>query len=236
MTNWHTGRLLGFDLETTGVDTDTALPVSVALVYNEGPTMVGSIAQLIDPGIDIPAESIAIHGITTDMVIDEGAPLDMSIASILHEFAHAYHAAVPLVGMNLSFDLSIINACSDGILERVQLPPIVDLYVIDKHVDKYRKGSRKLTALCEHYGIEHGGAHNALHDVQASISCMLALVERYPYIGAMSLGALHDAQAQWYIEQVTSLSAYFVKQGKAAIPESRMQWPLYKRAEVTSED
>lgn len=229
MMSWHNEYLLGFDLETTGVDTDTALPVSVAMVRTYGGMCAGELHLLCNPEVPIPAEATAIHGITDEMVKANGKPLALIEAAVMGELYNCQQSNIPVVGMNLSYDLSLMNAMCAGMLERVTLPYIIDLYVIDKHVDKYRKGSRKLSALCEHYGVTHGGAHDALEDVRASLACITELVKRYPYIGKMSAGALMDAQRQWYTEQVTSLSAYFVKQGKDPIPPARMTWPLYER-------
>ena len=63
---WCDGPLLGFDLETTGIDTTRDLPVQVALVWTTADGVLKADTFLVDPGRDIPAEAIAIHGITTE--------------------------------------------------------------------------------------------------------------------------------------------------------------------------
>src|SRR5580700_10696910 len=63
MTGWTRGELLGFDLETTGIDRFSDVPVSYALVRVEGAQVVQRDTWLVDPGREIPDGATAIHGI-----------------------------------------------------------------------------------------------------------------------------------------------------------------------------
>src|SRR5882762_6230863 len=67
---WHRGVLAGFDTETTGRDPHDVRIVSAALVTSEGEKWT----FLIDPGVEIPAEATAIHGITTEYAREHGTP------------------------------------------------------------------------------------------------------------------------------------------------------------------
>lgn len=64
---WPSGELLGFDLETTGIDRFKDVPVSYALVYAVAGRIRVSWSGLIDPDRDIPEEATAAHGITTEI-------------------------------------------------------------------------------------------------------------------------------------------------------------------------
>lgn len=225
--NWTEGPLLGFDLETDGPNPRTALPVSYALVLKrmESPPRMSSDSRLIDPGVEIPAEATAVHGLTTERCRAEGMPLDEAVGHIVAKLLWAADNQIPLVGMNLTFDLTIIDRLSPDL--GAVLGPVIDLFVLDKHVDQYRKGSRKLAAMCEVYGVTLEDAHESRADVTATILCVLELARRYPEIADMHIGDLEMAQEEWRREQVTSLSDYFVSQGKAPIPLSEYEWPIF---------
>ena len=52
---------------------------------------------------------------------------------------------------------------------------MLDAVVLDRHVDRYRKGSRTLAALCAQYGVTIENAHDASADAMASVGVLLAL-------------------------------------------------------------
>ena len=72
----NTDQLVAFDLETTGVDPDTARIVTGSLVHFIGGLPMKTQSWLADPGIDIPAEATAIHGITTEHARENGRDHD----------------------------------------------------------------------------------------------------------------------------------------------------------------
>jgi DNA polymerase-3 subunit epsilon len=59
-----------FDLETTGVNlsTDRIIEVAIIEILQDGTRQVKR--KLLNPGIPIPPETTAIHGITDEMVKD----------------------------------------------------------------------------------------------------------------------------------------------------------------------
>ena len=65
--NWSDGRLLAFDTETTGTDPETARIVSAACLWRGGASEAADEEWLVNPGVPIPAEATAIHGITDEM-------------------------------------------------------------------------------------------------------------------------------------------------------------------------
>ena len=67
---WHEGPLAGFDTETTGTDPETARIVTAAVIVH-GPEPVDA-RWLVNPGIDIPAEATAVHGISTETAQAQG--------------------------------------------------------------------------------------------------------------------------------------------------------------------
>ncbi|GDY61930.1 hypothetical protein SAV14893_013230 [Streptomyces avermitilis] len=71
---WHEQLLIGFDLETTGTDPREARIVTGAVIEVKGQEPVGRREWLADPGVEIPADAVAVHGITNERAAAEGGP------------------------------------------------------------------------------------------------------------------------------------------------------------------
>src|SRR5690625_5837817 len=72
MASWVNGPMLGFDTETTGVDPSTDRILTAALVHQDADGNRKVRTWLINPGVDIPASSTEIHGITNEQVQADG--------------------------------------------------------------------------------------------------------------------------------------------------------------------
>jgi DNA polymerase-3 subunit epsilon len=88
--------------------------------------------------------------------------------------------------------------------------------VLDKAVDKWRKGKRTLTATCEHYGVRLDGAHDASFDAVASARIAWRIAQRYPAIAEMTLAGLHELQQVAKKAQDASFAEYLRRQNKDA--------------------
>jgi DNA polymerase-3 subunit epsilon len=187
---------------------------------------MSSDARLIDPGVDIPEEATKIHGLTAERCKAEGIDLGFAVAHIVDKVRWAKDMGVPLVGMNVAYDLTILDRLSAGDLGE-SLGYVIDLFVLDKQVDRYRRGSRKLSAMCQTYGVSLEDAHDSRSDVTATILAVIELARRYPALADTELPELHHFQVGWRREQVESLSDYFVGKGDPAIPVSEYSWPIY---------
>lgn len=229
--SWHLGRLAGFDLETTSPDPEIARIVTACVVQCGGNQPVQSGTWLSDvDGEEIPAEAAAIHGISTEQARVEGTDLYQVVDQLVGALTQVVLSGVPIVAMNARYDFTVL----DREARRFGMTPlaeavgkdlrVIDPFVIDKQADRYRKGSRKLTALCEHYGVPIGDAHSA--DADAIAACRVAwrLGSRFTRIGSMSLGELHAAQVEWAAEQAASLQEYFRKKDPSAY--CAPEWPL----------
>ena len=229
--SWSHGVLVGFDLETTGVDTENDVPVSYAFVRYGPSGTLGALAGLINPGCEIPEAATAVHGISTERASAEGEDLRGAIRKIRSLLVDGSEHSHPVVGMNVSYDLKMIDACSrrlDGIslTEAGFRGPVLDVLVIDRHYDRYRKGGRKLVDLCAHYGVAPGNLHDANADVTATISVLLAQVEHYEELGSIDIDALYLAQQQWHRAWAENFSDYLVSRGKEPLDSSALDWPL----------
>ncbi|MEU3713041.1 3'-5' exonuclease [Streptomyces catenulae] len=231
--SWHQDLLAGFDLETTGTDIERDRIVTAALIRldADGTTVVRQ-TWLIDPGVPVPEEAAAIHGMSTAYVREHGAPARTAVEEITEALAEALGAGIPLVVMNARYDLSLLDReCRRHgvrpLTERLgRAPsPVIDPLVLDRHVDRYRKGKRALQALCGHYGVPLDGAHEAGADAVAAAGVARRIGERYPAVALPSPEALHTLQEGAAAEQAADFQAYLRRSGK---PEAYVEgaWPL----------
>ena len=76
--------------------------------------MLRSWSGLIDPGREIPAEATEVHGISTERAHDEGMPLGEAMALVSDAVVAAGRRGVPLVGMRLDYDLTMLETQAAG--------------------------------------------------------------------------------------------------------------------------
>lgn len=224
MTAWWEGPLLGFDIETTSNDPEVARIVSATIIYSQGPGRADQQWDwLIDPGVEIPEEVSAIHGITTADVRANGEQsleAVQSICAVLNLYAD-----VPWVGFNASFDFTVLDReCRRYKLQPIVPMPVIDPHVIDKKVDQYRKGKRTLTAVVAQYNGAPFEAHDAAADVRAAL-WLARVIPRRVEGAPEDARAVHALQIQWRKEQAAGLQDYFRMQGDPeAVVDGR--WPV----------
>lgn len=230
---WHLGRMAGFDIESTGIDTETARIVTACIVQVGGGMSISPANWLADPGVEIPAGAAAVHGITTEHARAKGRPAAEVVAQLIESLETTITGTgTPIVAMNARYDLTVL----DREAERYNIEPlaarvpdlkVIDPYVIDKQVDRYRSGRRTLTALCQHYDVRLDAAHSADADAVAACRVARRQATRYPQLADMTLDELHTAQVGWAAEQAASLQEHFRKKDPAAVVEGA--WPLIPR-------
>lgn len=229
--NWADEALIGLDLETLGPDPMTTVPCQFALVLFRRRERESYRHGLIEPGLPIPAEASAIHGITDEMVKERGGSLEDSVHGIRKSLEAAVGRSQPIVGCNVVFDLTVLNESHRRLFGEPMFAPdwaglVIDILVIDRALDRYRKGSRKLTALCEHYGVTLTEAHHACADAEAAVRVAIAQADRYPEVGKASLPDLQVMQKAWRKEWAIGYSAYRVSKGESALGPAEQEWPV----------
>lgn len=209
-TPWH--HTLGvFDLETTGIDVATSRIVSAHVgLIGPGGEVVEQYDWLADPGVEIPAQASAVHGITTQRAREEGRPAGEVVSEIIATIAGLFAREHALTIYNAPYDLSLLahEARRHGV-DALYLPsPIIDPLVIDKAVDRYRKGKRTLEAAAAHYGVQLTAAHDAGADAVAAGRVAQAIARRYETELGSDPVALHDRQVAWALEHAASFTEY----------------------------
>ncbi|MFF3331921.1 exonuclease domain-containing protein [Streptomyces sp. NPDC002888] len=233
MTCWYEGPLAAFDTETTGVDVETDRIVSAALVVQDAAGTRPRVSRwLVNPGVPVPAEATAVHGLTEDHLHRNGrwpAPVMYEIAELLAEQATAGR---PLVVMNAPFDLTLLDRelrrhRASSLSHWFEASPllVLDPRVLDKHLDRYRKGRRTLTDLCAHYEVTLDEAHDAAADAKAAMDVVRAVARRFAArLERLSPAELHTLQAVWHAAQARGLQAWFARSGTEETVDP--SWPL----------
>ncbi|MFG3285693.1 3'-5' exonuclease [Streptomyces sp. NPDC048111] len=233
MTCWYEGPLAAFDTETTGVDVEGDRIVSAALVVQDGPgARPRATRWLVNPGIPVPAGATEVHGLTDEHLQRNGRWPAPVMDEIARGLAEQCMAGRPLVIMNAPFDLTLLDrelrrhrAASLGHYLGQNPLRVLDPRVLDKHLDRYRKGRRTLTDLCEHYGVTLEGAHDASADAVAALEVVRAVGRRFAArLERLSPTELHTLQATWHAAQARGLQAWFTRQGTPEVVDTA--WPL----------
>lgn len=228
--SWIDGTLTTFDTESTGVDVERDRIVTAFIGRIVG-SEVSRCQWLADPGVEIPEGATAVHGITTEKARAEGQPAGIVVADVVAKLAADLSAGIPVVTMNGVYDLTLL----DREARRHKIPtlgeqlgtvaPIIDVRVLDKQFDRYRKGGRKLEDLCRHYQVRHDGAHDAAEDALAAGRILWRMVRQYPRLAELPLDELHSLQVEWAAEQTASFASYRRKIGMPLDCEDGT-WPV----------
>lgn len=223
---WPDRPMLALDVETTGIDVETARIVSAATVNIGMSSTPSARAWLVDPGIEIPAEATALHGITTDQAVKDGRQALDVIPEILTELGRALAAGWALVVFRAPYALTVLDreAARYGVDFPAEVGPVIDPAVLDKHLDRYRRGRRTLPALCEHYRVRHDGPNQAVEDALAAGRLAWRLPRVHPQLAALDLATLHARQQTWAAEQAIGLQRHLRRTDPTATVHPA--WPL----------
>lgn len=223
---WH--HTLGvFDLETTGVDVTTCRIVSanVSVLGPDGSTLERA-DWLANPGVDIPEQASNVHGITNEVAQRDGRPAPEVVAEIVAAARGILVRGIPLVVYNAPYDLTLLRheSLRHGVEPLINPSPIVDPLVIDKAIDKYRRGKRTLEAASVFYGVDLQDAHDAGADAVAAGRVAQAMARMHAGQLGISAQELHQAQIAWSAEQSASFADYMRKNRDANFVETP-GWP-----------
>lgn len=233
--SWIDAPLMGFDTETTGTDTSNDRIVTAALVFSTGPGRSNEAVAtwLINPGVEIPEAAARVHGISTEHARTYGMPPVPALEEIAVRLVECLQQGTPIVAFNGGFDLSIVEAelARNGLPTLEQrlghaIAPVVDPLVLDRGLDRYRKGKRTLSALMEVYGVEEpeGAMHTADVDVSMTLDVLRALAKKHAVVADTQLPELHKKQMEMHRAWAENFIEFLKRQGKT--PDVNPVWPL----------
>ena len=217
-----------FDLETTGIDIDTCRIVTAHVgVIGPAGEVLEQRQWLVDPGVEIPTAATLIHGVTTERARLEGLAAVQGVAEIIDALRDAAGRGLPIVAYNAAYDLSVLHREAERYGHEAFRGPgyVVDPLVIDKAVDRFRRGKRTLTAACEHYGVELLAAHDAGADAIAAGRVAQAIARAFPELAACAVAELHTRQVDWCREQAESYQDWRRRNGEPEFTTSGA-WPI----------
>ena len=185
-----------FDTETTGLPKRWDAPITDVnnwprciqiawQLHDEMGKIIEHQDYLVKPeGFNIPYDAERIHGISTELALDEG----IALSEVLEKFNIALSKTQFIVGQNLGFDINIMG-CEFyrlGIESPMITMPVLDTCTeVTASLLKLpggRGGKFKLPTLTElhEYLFQNpfAEAHNATADVEATTRCFLELIRR----------------------------------------------------------
>lgn len=178
------------DVETTGLDYTKEKMIEFAAVRLENGIIKDKFETLINPQQHIRKSSIAVHGITEDIIKD--APTEEEILPKILEFIGDY----PIVAHNAIFDYSFINEASIRHYQKGINNLKVDTQMMFKEVYPDLE-SCGLEALMKKFGVEYSTRHRAMADT-------IGLAQAYP-----RLKKLYEKKYAWQLQQVDNIEYLF---------------------------
>ena len=209
MKAWNTLPRAAFDLETTGRNSRAAriVTASITLVDGQG-NVIKEREWLADPGVEIPQEASDVHGITTAKARADGRPAAEVTREVAATLQELFDDAVPVIAFNASYDFTVLAAESARYgVPQLSRFPVLDPYIMNKQVDRYRKGKRTLGALCEEYGVDLENAHTSAADALATLRVLDAMAGKFPKLH-MPASKLHQLQVDWAAAQAADFQSY----------------------------
>lgn len=214
------------DTETTGVDVlkDRVVQSYIGLFSAADLSRPLFSQEIIwQAPADMVEQTSEIHGISPKVASLGVAPnraramLRDSLARLKNQLPEA-----PLVAYNAAFDISLLAAPKDSfgysgtsgrmlnaVLQRFDM---LDPLILDKQLDKFRKGKRNLASVARHYGSASEEllekAHDARFDCEITARVLVDIVEKYRLERGWTLSQLHAAQKKWAVEQKLSFAKF----------------------------
>ncbi len=178
------------DTETTGLDYTKERIIEFAAVRLENGKIKKTYQTLINPEQHIRKSSMAIHGITEEMVAD--APTEKEVLGDILEFI----GDAPIVAHNAIFDYSFINEACKRVFKKKFENERIDSQQMFKEICPDLE-SHGLAALTEKFHVELENHHRAMADA-------IGLALAYP-----KLKKLYLQKYDWQTKQLENIDYLF---------------------------
>jgi DNA polymerase-3 subunit epsilon len=177
-----------FDSETTGLHPsqgDKIVSLSAVRIRRGKLQYADIFDTMVNPGRNIPSESIKFHGITEEMVQD--AP---TLEQIYPKFVEYVSSAV-LVAHSAGFDKKFLDmaAAQFGMLQVDN--PILDTLFLSVGIHKDLSEGHSLDDIAKRLGVKTEDRHSSLNDCYTTGRIFLRLL---PLLKARGVNTLHDAK------------------------------------------
>lgn len=178
------------DTETTGLDYTRERIIEFAGIRLENGKIKEEFQTLINPHHHIRKSSMAVHGITQEMV--EDAPTEEEALPKILEFIGDY----PIVAHNAIFDYSFLNEAKKRVYGEELTNPRIDTQIIFKEIAPDLE-SHGLEALTNRFNVDLTNHHRAMADA-------MGLALAYP-----KLKKLYLQRLDWQRKQLDNVDYLF---------------------------
>jgi DNA polymerase-3 subunit epsilon len=183
-----------FDTETTGLQPsagDEIISLGAVRIVNARLLTGETFEQLVDPDRPLSPESVAVHGITPELLA--GQP---RIGEVLPRF-HRFADETVMVGHNAAFDMRFLQLKESAIGLRFD-QPVLDTLLLSQVLDPQAE-SHGLEAIAARLGVDVVGRHTALGDALVTAEVFLKMLPLLAQRGIHTLGEARAAsQATQY--------------------------------------
>ncbi len=188
--------IVAVDIETTGLNSQEDTIIEIGAVKFNGRRVEDTWTTLVNPRRPIPGFITQLTGITNNMV--RNAPILMEVIGELIAFA----GDVPILGHNVSFDLTFLNQAG-ALRQNISIDTYELAAVLMPTASRYN-----LSALAQQLGVLLPATHRALDDAKATHGVFVELLEKARQLPLellaelVRMGEPLDWQANWVLQQV----------------------------------
>lgn len=175
------------DTETTGLSPEGGGKIcEVAVSVSKGGQPVEEFSTLVNPGMPMHPDVIAIHGITNEMVKD--AP---KFAEVLPKLLGVLDNCV-VVAHNADFDLSFLQYEFEQCGMRFPKYPVIDTLKLARKSGRFEKN--RLGYIAQQLGINCDGWHRAMADTKMAEQILYHFLVELSNQGVTTLEQLYEFQ------------------------------------------
>ena len=164
-------NLVAIDLETTGLKPTNSEIISISAVKRIDEQQVEKFNRYIKIESEVPTNIQKLTGLSNQLLDSEGESLEKA----LDEF-QTFIGDYAIVGYNLIFDQSFLNAAFIKANQQILSNRMIDLMPIIKKDQKFLDNYRLATVL-KKYEIKNDHPHKSISDAMATLNLALKLIK-----------------------------------------------------------
>jgi DNA polymerase-3 subunit epsilon/CBS domain-containing protein len=204
------------DTETTGLDARVAKIVQIGGVRVEGGRVIADAVydQLVNPGILIPPETTAVHGLGDADVAH--APTFAAVADPLQAFV----GSAVLIGHTIGYDLTLLRREYESVGKKFAVSRALDIRLLAE-LALPGLAQYDLERIAAILGVAISGRHTALGDARGTAECFVRLVPKLRDRNIRTLGEVEAA-----VRELADRQASAGQSGAYLPPAADMQTSL----------
>ena len=186
-----------FDTETTGLNPsqgDEIIQIGATRIVNGKLLRQESFEQLVDPRRSLSPESIPIHGIQPEMLVNQP-----TIDKVLPAF-HAFASDTVLIAHNAAFDMRFLQM-KETLTGLAFDQPVLDTLLLSAVLHPNQE-SHRLDAIAERLNLTIVGRHTALGDAIVTAEIFIKMIPLLAENGIRTLREAREAAEKSYYARI----------------------------------